>query len=79
MFLLSILPGHPGLAWGCTETGRRCSRWLLTGPPMAHLGREGMTQLDFLLEIHLLDGLFLSHQDVRALQLLFLFIWHNYE
>lgn len=58
MFLLSILPGHPWLVWGCRETGRRCSRWLLTGPPKAHLGREDIRRLDLLMEIHLLDGLF---------------------
>lgn len=37
MLLLSILRGHTWLVWGCTERGRRCSRWLLTGLSMEHL------------------------------------------
>lgn len=40
MHPLSTLRGRPWLVWGCKETVRRCSRWLPTGPPMAHLGRE---------------------------------------
>lgn len=58
MFLLSILQGQPGLLWGCREKVRRCSRWLLTGPPMAHLETEDTVRLEFLMQIRRLDGLF---------------------
>lgn len=40
MFLPSIQQGLPGLVWGWREIGHGCSRWLITGLPMALLQKK---------------------------------------
>lgn len=40
MFLPSIQRGRPGLVWGWREKGHGCSRWLITGLPMALLQKK---------------------------------------
>lgn len=59
MFLPSIQRERPVLVWGCREKGHGCSRWLITGLPMALLKEKRHNVIGALLVLPMMfDGTF---------------------